>query len=59
MTQQTCEHKSDGICVACYDPAAVQRLAEKSNISLEEAADQMREMMDSYGLEVDDSSDIG
>lgn len=59
MTPQTCEHKTDGVCVACYDPAAVERYAAKAGISLEEAAERMRETMDSYGLEVDDSSDLG
>lgn len=57
MTQQSCEHKADGLCVACYDPAAVQRYAEQSNVSFEEAAEEMRQVMDSFGLEVDDSDE--
>lgn len=59
MTQESCEHRSDGICVACYDPEAVQRYAEKVGVSREEAAEKMRQTMDAYGLEVDDSTDIG
>lgn len=59
MTQETCEHKSDGICVACYDPEAVERYAQKANIASEEAAERMRQTMDDFGLEVDDSTDIG
>lgn len=59
MAQETCEHKTDGICVACYDPDAVERYAKKADISLKDAAEQMRQMMDDYGLEVDDSADIG